>query len=244
LVRLTHVRVSPKRKGNLMRSVLPVGMFLVLSAPSVVAAPPAQGGMNLITQQSADGEILGWNSFHATEGTKTGDVWQLSSDGVLVCKGLPKGYLYTTKDYTDVVMSLEWRWPPEGKPGNGGLLLRMTGEHKIWPKSLEVQLNHGAAGDYWGLVGYSLAGPEERMKTLHHEVFGRLTNVKHTRAVEKPAGQWNRCEVVLKGGEVSVTINGVLVNEARRCDVEPGKILLTAEGSEIHFRHIKILDAD
>ena len=226
-----------------MRSVLLVGMVIVLSAAAVNAASPAQGGTNLITQQSADGEIDGWNSFHETEGTKTGDVWQLGADGVLVCKGLPKGYLYTTKDYTDVVMSLEWRWPPKGKPGNGGLLLRTTGEHKIWPKSLEVQLNNGAAGDYWGLAGYTLEGPSERMKTLDHDVFGRLTNVKHTQALEKPAGQWNRCGVVLKGDTVTVKVNGVCVNEAKRCEVEPGKIVLTSEGSEIHFRNILIFEA-
>ena len=66
---------------------------------------------------AADGEIAGWKSYHQTPGTKTGDVWKLQPDGVLVCKGQPLGYLYTAKDYTNFVLKLQWRWPPGGKAG-------------------------------------------------------------------------------------------------------------------------------
>jgi hypothetical protein len=240
---MNHAMSLSKRKGALMPRILPVGACLIVSLVLCVAGSPAEDGTNLVTEQSSDGEITGWQSYHEEEGTKTGDVWQLDTDGVLVCKGLPKGYLYTEKEYTDVVMSFEWRWPPGKEPGNGGLLLRTTGEHKIWPKSLEVQLNNNAAGDFWGLAGYALQGPKERMKTIDHEVYGRLTNVKHLKAMEKPAGQWNRCDVTLKDGEVSVRINGVPVNRARQCEVEAGKIVLTAEGDAIHFRNIRIATA-
>jgi hypothetical protein len=215
-----------------------ISLILLLTSAAVASAE----GVNLIDCQTADGEIKGWKSFHETAGTKTGDVWKLGEDGVLVCKGLPKGYLYTEKDYTDVVMSVEWRWPPGGEPGNGGLLLRTTGKNQIWPKSLEVQMNNGHAGDFWGLIGYSLRGPAARMETLTHEKFGRLTHVIHSKAVEKPAGQWNRCDVVLQGGHVSVKVNDQLVNEADDCEIEPGKIVLTAEGAEIHFRNVRLLE--
>jgi hypothetical protein len=224
-----------------MRCALPTVMRIACVF-AVLVTTPVHGETNMITEQKSDGEILGWQSYHEGENIKTGDVWQLNADGVLVCKGLPKGYLYTDKSYTDVVMSLEWRWPPHGEPGNGGLLLRTTGKHQVWPKSLEVQLNHGAAGDYWGLVGYSLKGPQDRMKTLEHDVFGRLTNVKHTQSLEKPVGEWNRCDVTLQGRRVTVKINGVLVNEATDCEVEPGKIVLTAEGQEIHFRNVMLME--
>jgi len=224
-----------------MQYMLLPGALLVFCAAPAYAAPPEAEGVDLIARQTEAGEIVGWKSFHETAGVTTADVWQLGADGILVCKGQPRGYLYTEKDYTDVTMTLQWRWPPEGKPGNGGLLLRTTGENKIWPKSLEVQFNSGQAGDYWGLCGYPLTGPADRMKTLDHDIFGRLTNVKHCEAREKPAGQWNTCEVVLKGGKVSVKINGKRVNEAEGCEVAPGKIVLTAEGNEIHFRNVRLL---
>jgi hypothetical protein len=206
------------------------------------AASAEQTGRRLFTTQSANGEIAGWKSFHADPNTKTGDVWKLSADGVLLCKGTPQGYLYTEQQLTDVRLELEWRWPPEAKPGSGGLLLRMTGEHRIWPKSLEVQLNHGQAGDFWGLAGYGLIGAAERMESLESPKFGKLTHVKFTQPLEKPAGQWNHCAVELRGDRISVRINGQQVNVAERCDAAAGPLVLTAEGAEIHFRNVILLE--
>lgn len=219
-----------------MRTLI-LGILAAAITPVTAAEPLAR---DLVGRPNASGEFSGWKSFHEDPASATRDVWQLREDGVLVCKGNPRGYLYTEQDYTDVKLEFEWRWPPEGKPGNGGLLLRTSGEHAIWPKSLEVQLNHGQAGDFWGLAGYELSGPADRMRTVTHPVFGQLTNVKRTQALEKPAGQWNHCAVTLEGGKVSVTINGELVNEASGCDTTPGKIALTAEGAEIHFRNPRL----
>ena len=181
-----------------------------------------------------------WKHFSEDPNTKLGDVWQIK-DGVLVCKGTPKGYIYTVHDYDDFVLRLQWRWPPEGKPGNGGVLLRTTGEHKIWPKSLEAQINVGDAGDFWGLGGFRLEGPDDRSKSLEHPQFGKLTNVKKTEHVERPAGQWNDYEIIARGDVVVLKINGKEVNRATGCETTPGKIVLTAEGDEIHFRNVTLI---
>ena len=58
--------------------------------------------------------------------------------------------------------------------------------------------------------------------------------------MEKPAGQWNQYEITADGDTVTLTINGKVVNRATGCDVVPGKILLTAEGDEIHFRNVRV----
>ena len=203
------------------------------------AALVADDRCELITVQKPSGELAGWKAFSEDPDAQTGDVWKLTADGVLVCAGTPKGYIYTEKDYTDFVLSLEWRWPP-GKPGRGGVLLRTTGEHKIWPKSLEAQINVGDAGDFWGLAGYPLVGPAERMKTLDSPKFGRLTNLKKTAAVEKPPGEWNTYKIIAQGDTVTLVVNGQTVNKATGCEVVPGKICLTAEGNEIHFRNVRL----
>ena len=75
---------------RLLSAVL--GFTLSLTA---VSGTPAT---NLLTRQNADGEIAGWKSFHEQPGTKTGDVWKLDGDGVLTCRGEPKGYLYTEQE--------------------------------------------------------------------------------------------------------------------------------------------------
>jgi hypothetical protein len=213
------------------------GAWVAAASPATDSAPRK---VELLTRQSADGEIAGWMSFHAEAATKTGAVWTLGPDGVLICKGLPLGYLYTEQEYTNFVLKLQWRWPPGGKAGNGGVLIRTTGPNKIWPKSLEAQLNAGQAGDFWGLDGYALQGPAERMKSLENPKFGKLTNVKKTADLEKPVGQWNDYEIVADGERVTLKVNGTVVNEATGCEVVPGKILLTAEGNEIHFRQVEL----
>ena len=119
--------------------------------------------------------------------------------------------------------------------------MRKTGPDKIWPKSLEAQINAGQAGDFWGLDGYRLTGPAERSKGLTHPQFGKLANVAKAAAMEKPAGQWNRYEIVARGGVVTLAINGREVNRATGCDVVPGSICLTAEGDEYDFRNVEII---
>ena len=184
-----------------------------------------------------------WDCYIAEPGVTRDDVWKLEN-GILVCRGTPLGYLYTKKKYTDFQLTLEWRWPPGGVPGKGGVLIRMTGEHRIWPRSLEAQLNVGEAGDFWGLGGYGLAGPAERWKSFQHDQFGDLTNLSKLENREKPAGEWNTYEIVAEGGTVTLRINGTEVNEAGGCAAVAGPICLTAEGSEIHFRNIRLISLE
>ncbi|MFA5189761.1 MAG: DUF1080 domain-containing protein [Verrucomicrobiia bacterium] len=205
------------------------------------ADAPAASEIQLIVSQAADGEIAGWRSFHEKAGTKTAEVWRLQSAGVLVCAGVPRGYLYTERDYADFELRFEWRYPRGAAKSNGGVLVRMTGEHCIWPKCLELQLNMGQAGDFWGLRGYALSGPAEPMKTMEHKLFGTCRNLKRLADLEKPIGEWNQHEAVVEGGTVTQKLNGTLVNRATGCETAAGKILITAEGQEIHFRNIRLI---
>ncbi|MHC4694611.1 MAG: 3-keto-disaccharide hydrolase [Planctomycetota bacterium] len=180
-----------------------------------------------------------WSLYSSDQEAKMQDVWRTEND-IIVCSGLPLGYLYSNDQYDDFVLKLEWRWPADKEPGKGGVLIRMTGEHKIWPKSLEAQLNAGDAGDFWGLDGYELSGPAERTSSMDHEKFGRLTNVKKARALEKSAGQWNTYEIIAYGDMVTLIINGIEANKATGCAANRGNICLTSEGSEIHFRNVEL----
>lgn len=215
-------------------------VLLSFSVCAEGAAPEASSqACQLIPAGGKAGSLDGWKSFHQ-DNAKTSDVWSLDAQGVLHCLGSPLGYLYTEKDYDNFVLELDWRWPVGKEPGKGGVLIRTTGPDKIWPKSLEAQINAGDAGDFWGLDGYVLDGPADRKKTLEHAQFGKLTNVKKSAAVEKPAGQWNHYKIVADGPAVTLEINGQTVNRATGCETAPGKILLTSEGSAIEFRHVQI----
>ena len=47
-----------------------------------------------------------------------------------------------------------------------------------------------------------------------------------------------------KGDTVTLIINGEQVNRATGCDLDGGRICLTSEGSEIHFRNVVVAAAD
>jgi hypothetical protein len=178
--------------------------------------------------------------YSEASGTKPEDVWSLTN-GVLVCRGKPRGYLVLAENQADFTLSLEWRRPEGVKPGKAGVLIRVTGPDKIWPRSLEAQLNAGAAGDFWGLGGFALSGPAERLSRADHAQYGKLTNLKRAADAELPAGAWNRYEIEARGGVVALRINGAEVNRATGCDAADGRIVLTAEGDVIEFRDIRLL---
>lgn len=242
-----EIQAEPKIKAAILELLARVASARQEEAAMVAAAhagASAPASLRLLTSQNpATGELAGWKFFSEDPKAKPSDVWRLASDGVLICRGKPKGYLATINDYTNFTLRLEWRWPKD-KPGSGGILVRMTGPDKIWPKSLEPQLNAGNAGDLWGLDGFALSGPAERMKVIAESPFGKLTNVKKTAAMEKPAGEWNRYDIVVQGDTVTLSINGVEVNRATGCEVVAGKICLTAEGDEYHFRNVELIPGD
>ncbi|NMC21606.1 MAG: DUF1080 domain-containing protein [Thermogutta sp.] len=218
-------------------------LFALLLTTALVSTAPAaeaeNGWVDLIPSQAPSGEIPGWGWFCEDAGVPPGQVWRLSPDGVLQCSGTPRGYLFTQRDYADFELRLEWRFPGD-KAGRGGVLLRTTGPHRIWPKSLEAQINSPDAGDFWGLGGFRFEGPGDRLEIVRDADSGKLTHLSKVEAAEKPAGRWNTYEITVRGDEVVLVINGRRVNRATRCETLPGKICLTAEGDPIEFRNIRL----
>lgn len=155
--------------------------------------------------------------------------WSWDEDGTYVCAGKPAGYLYTTNEFKNFILRLDWRWP--AKPGNSGVLMRMTGPHRVWPRSIEAQLMHGNAGDFWNIGGVPMRTVDARR---------RRGNTKKTHDAEKPAGQWNRYEIIVDEGWIQLRINGQVVNEAWDCEEIAGRICLQSEGSPIHFRNVRV----
>jgi hypothetical protein len=55
-------------------------------------------------------------------------------------------------------------------------------------------------------------------------------------------GEWNRYEVVCVDGTIKLSINGKFVNGMSQSSVRKGYLCLESEGSEIHFRNIRLLE--
>lgn len=59
--------------------------------------------------------------------------------------------------------------------------------------------------------------------------------------IEKPIGEWNKLECVIKENEIFIYLNGTLVNYAVYTKPDEGRIQIQAEGAEIFYRRIDLI---
>jgi hypothetical protein len=168
-------------------------------------------------------------------------------DGMLVSLGKPNGHLITDAEFSNYVLTVEYRFPGGG--GNCGVLVHASTPrvlHKMFPKSIEVQMQHGNAGDFW-CIGENIEVPdmEKRRPRKEGQAYGggpadarRIINL--TDDSEKPLGEWNTMVIECRGDEVKVHVNGDLVNHGSKATASKGKIALQAEGTEVEFRKVEL----
>lgn len=166
-------------------------------------------------------------------------------EGMLVSLGNPKGHLLTDSVYKNYRLQVEYRFP--GKPGNCGVLVHASTPralYKMFPKSLEVQMMHGNAGDFWCIQEDITVPDMEKRRGPKNEwgvSEGKQRRVKNlTDNSEKPLGQWNTMVIECKDNNIKVWVNNDLVNDGTNCTASQGQIALQAEGSEVEFRKIVI----
>jgi putative membrane-bound dehydrogenase-like protein len=173
-------------------------------------------------------DLAGWTYYLSDPKLGLSDVWSVV-DGTIVCRGDPAGYIRTQADYTSFELELDWRWNP-ASAGNSGVLLRMVGEDRVWPESLEAQLMHTNAGDIWNIGEYAIAVDADRTEATH--------TTRRAPCSEKALGEWNHYRIRLDRSELLLEVNGVVQNTAAWCPEMPGKICLQSEGGEIQFRNV------
>jgi len=168
-------------------------------------------------------------------------------DGNLVSLGKPLGHLVTDKEYENYRLTVEYRFPDKG--GNCGVLIHASKPralYKMFPQSIEVQMQSGNAGDFW-CIEENIEVPDMEKRRPHKEgqKFGGgandARNIKNlTEDSEKPLGEWNTMVITCKGDTVTVSVNGTEVNAGTKSTATQGKIALQAEGTEVEFRKVEL----
>lgn len=170
----------------------------------------------------------------------------LVRDGLLVSLGTPNGHLLTDKEYENYRLEVEYRFA--GEPGNCGVLVHASGSrnlYKMFPKSIEVQMMHENAGDFWCIVE-DIKVPDMEARRGPKENWG-ITEGKGRRILnltdnsEKPLGEWNRMVIECRADTITVWLNGDLVNKGYEATATKGKIALQAEGAEVEFRKVELI---
>jgi hypothetical protein len=219
-----------------MRTRIGLTVTAALVAVAALALQPSKTGLGKEIRLFNGKDLSGWTHYLSEPSARMTDVWSVdAAEKTIICKGNPVGYIRTVKDYADFVLKLEWRFSPVTRqPGNSGVLLRIVGPDKVWPKCIEAQLMSGNAGDFWLIDEAMLTTAPERVDagTPRHRLRSR-TN-------ERPVGEWNAYDITCNGGKVWLKVNGELLNEGTDADIAAGKIGLQSEGVEIHFRNIRL----
>lgn len=166
-------------------------------------------------------------------------------DGLLVSLGTPQGHLITNAVYQNYRIEVSYRFV--GKPGNCGLLVHASTPralYKMFPKSIEAQMMHENAGDFWCIVEDIKVKNMETRRGLKKDwgiTEGKERRVKNlTDNSEKPVGEWNTMVVECFKDKIKVWVNGDLVNAGFGCTARKGQIALQAEGSEVAFRKVEL----
>tara|TARA_B100000609_G_C17158893_1_gene405031 strand:+ start:397 stop:1116 length:720 start_codon:yes stop_codon:yes gene_type:complete len=162
-------------------------------------------------------------------------------DGLLVSLGTPGGHLITDSSYQNYRINFQYRFA--GEPGNCGVLVHASTPralYEMFPKSLEVQMMHENAGDFWCIVEditvpnmVERRGPKEEWGITEGKKR-RILNL--TDGSEKPLGEWNTMKVECLDDKIKVWVNGDLVNSGYDCTATSGQIAVQAEGSEVEFK--------
>lgn len=191
--------------------------------------------------------FLGWNKYSPDRQVNVHDLFTMDPvEKYLIIKGTSPGYLVTEKMFSSYELSLEWRWAvdrnttpekSEKEPVyHSGVLLHINTEaDSIWPKSIQLRLNEGRAGDVALLNGFKLSIHPDYKDDKQKDVFLRRMD-----GVDQPMGDWNTTTITCHGKFVSVKMNNELVMVGRDSEFTRGRIALQSEAGEIHFRNIKV----
>jgi hypothetical protein len=209
---------------------------------SPASDPPAETAQFVDLFNGRD--LTGWANVNTEP-----DTWSVK-DGLLVCSGKPIGVMRSEKQYENFVLHIEWRHMQAG--GNSGVFVWSEGfvpPGSNLPKGMEVQMLELD----WINLHRTKDGEPQHIGYISGELFGAngLTatpdNPRGSRSMSrelrcKGKGEWNTYDVVCVDGTVKLAINGKFVNSIRDSSVRKGYLCLESEGSEIHFRNIRILE--
>ncbi len=222
-------------------------MKKILSLLLVASATLAFGGETIALFNGKD--LAGWTAdVPKADGNPAHPPVFFVRDGKLVSLGKPGGHLITNDSFSDYKLVVEYRFANEG--GNCGVLVHASTPRvlsNMFPQSIEVQMMHENAGDFW-CIHEDITVPDmekRRPKKDPSEVYGgkkgnarRIVNL--TDGSEKPLGEWNTMEIECKGDEVIVHVNGTLVNHGSKSTASSGKVALQSEGVEVEFRKVEL----
>ncbi len=218
-------------------------LWIVVGLLMTAAANVAADGVPVFRDLFNGKDLSGWVNVNTDK-----DTWHVEN-GMIVCSGKPIGVMRTDRQYENFILHVEWMHTEPG--GNSGMFL-WTGPKanpgSPFPSGVEVQMLELD----WPKLN-TRDGRVPPAAYVHGELFGvgglKTTpdNPRGERSMSienrcKPRNEWNTYDVVAVDGVIKLAVNGKFVNGISKATVRKGYICLESEGTEIHFRNIRIME--
>jgi hypothetical protein len=204
-------------------------VWLLAWAFSAVAAP--QREPEGFTPLFNGKDLSGWREIGSQGG-------YLVEEGKLICT--PKGrFLYTEREFADFHLKFDFKLTPGA---NNGVAIRAPLEGDPAYVGMEIQIlddNH----------------PRYKDRLRPAQYHGSIYDVVPAkRGFLKPAGEWNREEIIAEGTRVRVILNGVTIVDADLAKIEDpqvrerhpglrrpkGHLGFCGHGDRVEFRNVRI----
>lgn len=185
-------------------------------------------------------DLSGWRPVNVAA-----DTFRWENDMVVI-SGVPTGFMATERMYENFILECDWQHMKEG--GNSGIFIWGEGlpaPGVPYARGIEVQVldlgyeknkgawewftSHGDIFPIWGADMTPLAPTAKSGK----RAFPSEKRVK-------PSPEWNHYRVECNNGEIKLSVNGKLVTSGKDCYPRKGYICLESEGSEAHFKNVRI----
>jgi len=179
-------------------------------------------------------DLSGWVNVNCAPGT-----WSVR-DGMIISTGVPTGVMRSERQYENFELELEYRHMKTG--GNAGLFVwsdPITSPGVPFARSIEVQILDGRNTDSYTSHGDVFAIHGATFKPMHPHPGGWMRCLPSERRA-KPAGEWNHYRVTCSNGVIRLAVNGKEVSGGSESKPRKGYICLESEGSECHFRNLRI----
>ncbi len=218
---------------------LPLACCLTFVLATAAAAQPRPEWTPLFNGK----DLSGWTNINTDP-----DTWKVK-DGLVITTGKPLGVMCSDRMYENFVLHVEWMHLEPG--GNSGMFIWSAAnpsERTRLPDGLEVQMleldwpklnvRNGVMptddyvhGELFGVGGVQIEpdnprGP--RSKSIEKRALGR--------------GNWNTYDLVAVDGVAKLSVNGKFVNGISKSSRRKGYLCMEAEGAEIHFRNLWIME--
>jgi hypothetical protein len=205
-----------------------------------LAAAPGPAAEDGFTPRFNGKDLTGWVNVNGLPTT-----WR-AEKGLVITTGQPMGYLRTERMYENFIAEFEWMHKPP-KPdavGNSGFFvwcdpLPALGT-PVFTRGIEVQvLVNLEKKDFYTSQGdlFSIWGADCTPDRPHPKGWKRCLPSENRC---KGANEWNHYRVEANDGRITLAVNGKVVSGLTKCTPRKGYLGLEAEGTECHFRNLKI----